>query len=70
MESDPKRDRSWTSIDLDSQYDGMCPYYERCGTALDVGKCRFDDVRFTFVGRVGAVDNSAIWHYPSGLGVV
>jgi hypothetical protein len=60
---DPKRERSWTSIDLDSQYDGMCPYYDSCGTTLDMGKCRFDDVRFTFVGRVGvvtAVDNAAV----------
>jgi hypothetical protein len=61
--SDAKRDRSWTSIDLDSEYDGICPYYESCGKTLDMGKCRYDDVRFTFVGRVGvvtAVDDSAI----------
>ncbi len=52
---DPNRERSWASIDLDSQYDDMCPYYESCGLTRDMGKCRFDDVRFTFIGRVGVI---------------
>lgn len=52
---DKSRDRSWTSIDLDSQYDGMCPYYPSCGLTLDMGKCRLDDLRFTFIGQVGIV---------------
>ena len=33
-----------------------------CGLTLDLGKCRFTDLRFTFIGRVGLVtelDNAA-----------
>ena len=60
---DPNRERSWTSIDLDSQYDNICPYYSSCGLTLDLGKCRFNDLRFTFIGQIGivtAVDNIAV----------
>ena len=27
--SDPNRARSWTSVDLQGEYDGECPYYRR-----------------------------------------
>lgn len=62
-ETDPNRDRSWTSIDLDAEYDQRCPYYDSCGLTLDLGKCRLNDLRFTFIGQVGivtAVDNIAV----------
>jgi hypothetical protein len=26
---DETRERSYTSIDLDAEYDGVCPYYKR-----------------------------------------
>lgn len=31
---DPNRDRSYTSIDLDAEYDGICPYYKRYSVPL------------------------------------
>lgn len=60
--TDPRRDRSWTSIDMVDQYDGECEYYESCALTLDSGKCRLGDLKFTFVGYVGIVtgiDNKA-----------
>mmetsp|Transcript_19797 Transcript_19797/g.33126 ORF Transcript_19797/g.33126 Transcript_19797/m.33126 type:complete len:539 (+) Transcript_19797:100-1716(+) len=59
----PREVRSWGSIDLDGEYDGQCPYYDSCGLTLDLGKCRLDDLRFTFIGMVGivtALDNEAV----------
>jgi hypothetical protein len=89
FKSDPNRDRSWLSIDLQGQYDNECEYYDRymllgiimfcllwrlftsysgchsfsCGLTLDLGKCRGNDLRFTFIGRVGlitALDNADV----------
>lgn len=59
---DPNRDRSWTSMDMVGEYDGVCPYFPSCATTLDAGKCRPQDRRLTFIGEVGvvtALDNDA-----------
>jgi len=61
--TDAKRVRSWTSLDMLGEYDGSCPYYASCGLTLDLGKCQFTDLRFTFIGRTGVVtqlDNAAV----------
>lgn len=48
--------KSWTSKDLDGiEYDDKCPYFDSCVVTLDAGKCKFDDLRFTFQGFVGRV---------------
>jgi len=55
---DSSKIRSWTSADLDGiEYDGKCPYYESCTLTLDAGKCKYEDLRFTFEGYVGRVVN-------------
>lgn len=54
--------RGWKSVDMLGLYDGVCPYYKSCALTLDSGKCRFTDLRFTFIGQVGivtAVNNDA-----------
>jgi len=61
--SDPLRTRSWTSVDLLSQYDDACPYYTSCAKTLDQGKCRAGDLKFSFIGRVGVItklDNTQV----------
>lgn len=63
VQEDLTRARSWTTVDLQGEYDDECPYYDSCGLTLDLGKCRLSDLRFTFVGRVGvvtALDNTAV----------
>jgi len=50
--------KTWTSIDLDGvEYDDKCPYFDSCTLTLDAGKCKFNDLRFTFIGHVGRVVN-------------
>lgn len=54
--------RSFTSIDLDGLYDGVCPYFSNCALTLNFGQCKTSDLLFSFVGYVGLVtqlDNSA-----------
>eukprot|EP00981_Chlorochromonas_danica_P010795 scaffold3414_cov183-Ochromonas_danica.AAC.1 len=54
--------RTWTSIDMEGEYDSICPYYDSCALTLDAGKCYFNDLKFTFIGQVGIVtdvDNTA-----------
>lgn len=47
---------SYTSIDMVGiDYYSVCPYFDSCAVTLDSGKCRGDDLQFTFVGRVGLV---------------
>jgi len=55
-QADPNQFRSWTSIDLDGkEYDGLCPYFNSCALTLDDGKCKGEDLVYTFMGRVGRV---------------
>eukprot|EP00605_Chrysophyceae_sp_TOSAG23-4_P000970 GSChrysophyteH1.ASY1.ANO1.1070.1 assembled CDS len=55
-QTDPNVARSWSSDDLDGkEYDGLCPYYDSCALTLDDGKCKGEDLQFTFMGRVGRV---------------
>lgn len=59
---DPGEPVSWTSRDLRGWYDGPCQYYNSCALATG-GSCQLNDLRFTFIGRVGrvtALDNDAI----------
>lgn len=54
--------RIYGSNDLENLYEGQCPYYDSCGLTLDSGKCHGNDLKFTFIGRVGlvtAVDDTA-----------
>lgn len=51
----PAVTRGWASVDMQGLYDSICPYYDSCALTLDSGKCRFSDLRFTFVGQVGVV---------------
>jgi len=56
LQSDPNVFRSWTSDDLDGkEYDGLCPYFDSCALTLDDGKCKGEDLVYTFMGRVGKV---------------
>lgn len=60
--TDITRERSWTSVDMVGEYDGLCSYYDSCAMTLDAGKCFPQDRRFTFIGQVGivtALDNEA-----------
>ena len=55
-QSDPNVWRTWTSNDLDGkEYDGQCPYFDSCALTLDGGKCKGEDLVYTFGGRVGRV---------------
>ena len=48
--------RSYTSEDLfGDDYSGVCPYFDSCALTTDDGKCRGDDLVYTFQGRVGRV---------------
>ena len=48
--------KTWTSVDLDGkEYDDTCPYFDSCALTLDGGKCKGEDLVYTFMGRVGRV---------------
>jgi hypothetical protein len=48
--------RCYTSEDLFGEdYSGVCPYFDSCALTTDDGKCRGDDLVYTFQGRVGRV---------------
>lgn len=48
--------RTWSSLDLDGkEYDGVCPYFDECALTLDDGKCKGEDLVYSFIGRVGRV---------------
>ena len=63
-QADPNVQRSFTSEDLDGlDYSEICPYFDSCALTTDDGKCRYEDLVYTFQGRVGrvtAVDDSAL----------
>jgi hypothetical protein len=63
-QADPNVQRSFTSDDLDGEdYSEVCPYFDSCALTTDDGKCRFEDLVYTFQGRVGrvtAVDDSSL----------
>jgi hypothetical protein len=54
----------YVSLDLDGlDYAGVCPYFPSCALTIDDGKCRGEDLVYTFQGRVGrvtAVDDAAL----------
>lgn len=55
-QTNPAVFRSWSSDDLDGkEYDNICPYFDSCALTLDDGKCKGDDLVYTFMGRVGRV---------------
>lgn len=55
-QADPDVTRSFTSDDLFGvDYSDVCPYFSSCALTTDDGKCRGDDLVYTFQGRVGRV---------------
>lgn len=55
------KDFKYTSDHLQGDYNGICPYFSSCSLSDDT-KCKFSDLKFTFVGQVGLItdlDNEA-----------